>query len=97
MNILPARYKPANKQELVLIRSRLLPTWQTAAAIAQHCGLPARTVLAALKRHEQDWALETRMVRIDGHNQVHVYRRRQRILVMGVTFSVEADEEQGEG
>ena len=38
--------KALTRQQLRLVQTRLLSTWQTSAAIAQHCGLPARTVLA---------------------------------------------------
>lgn len=93
-----ARPRPLTRDQLRLVQSRLLSTWQTAAAIGQHCGLPARTVLAALKQHEREWGLEMRTTRIDGHNQVHVWRRRQRMLVMGVTFTLPGDnDEEGEG
>lgn len=94
MTIPLVRAKPATRDQLTLIKSRLLSTWQTAAAIAQHCGLPARTVLAALKRHQSDWALEMRTTRLDGHNQVHLWRKRQRVLVMGVSFPMPGDNEE---
>lgn len=77
-----------------VILSRLLPTWQTAAAIAQHSGLPARTVLALLKAKGEDWGLETRLARVDGHNEVHMFRQRQHILVMGVSFPMVADDQE---
>ena len=93
-----ARPKPATPAQVKLIRTRLLPTWQTSAAIGQHCGLPARTVLAALKKFQIDWGLEMRTVRIDGHNQVHLWRMRQRTMVLGVTFSLPGDnDDEGEG
>lgn len=88
-----ASSRPLNRDQLRIVRTRLLSTWQTSAAIAQHCGLPARTVLAALKRHETEWGLEMRTMRLDGHNQVHLWRRRQRILVMGVTFPLPGDDD----
>jgi len=84
--------RPLNRQQLKLVQTRLLPTWQTSAAIAQHCGLAARTVLTALKKHETEWGLEKRVVRIDGHNCVHLWRRRQRILVMGLSFPMGTDD-----
>ena len=88
--------KPLTRQQIKLVQSRLLSTWQTSAAIAQHCGMPARTVLAALKRHQSEWGLETRPLRVDGHNQVHLWRRRQRVLVMGVSFPMDGDNEDEE-
>lgn len=88
--------RPLGRAALKLVQTRLLPTWQTSAAIAQHCGLPARTVLAALKRHQSEWGLEMRTTRIDGHNQVHMWRRRQRVLLMGVSFPVDGDNEEGD-
>lgn len=92
------RPKPLTREQKRLIRNRLLSTWQTSAAIAQHCGLPARTVLAALQHNEREWGLEMRTVRLDGHNQVHLWRMRQRVLVMGVTFTLPGDnDDEGEG
>lgn len=85
--------RPLDRQQLKILHTRLLSTWQTSAAIAQHCGLPARTVLAALKKHEREWGLETRPLRMDGHNTVHVWRKRQRLLVMGVSFPMPDDNE----
>jgi len=85
--------KALNRQQLKLVQTRLLSTWQTSAAIAGHCGLPARTVLAALKKHEREWGLEMRTMRLDGHNQVHLWRRRQRLLVMGVSFPLPGDDD----
>jgi hypothetical protein len=83
--------RPLDRQQLKIVQTRLLSTWQTSAAIAQHCGLPARTVLAALKRYEREWGLQ---MRIDGHNQVHLWRRRQRLLVMGVSFPLPGDNDE---
>ena len=88
--------KPLTPPQLKLIRARLLPTWQTAAAIAQHAGFPAKTVLTILRKNANDWGLENRVIRIDGHNEVHMFRKRQMILVMGVSFPMAEDEEYGE-
>lgn len=93
----PIRAKPLTKLQLNLIRAALLPTWQTAAAIAQHAGCPARTAITALKTHATEWLLETRLARIDGHNQVHMFRQRRMVQVMGVTVPVDDDDEGGNG
>lgn len=87
------RTKAPTKLQLNLIKAALLPTWQTAAAIAQHAGLPARTAITALKAHATDWQLETRLARIDGHNQVHMFRQRRMVQVMGVAVPTDDDEE----
>lgn len=86
--------RPPTMLQVKLIRAAMLPTWQTAAAIAQHAGVPARTALTVLKRSATDWMLEAKLVRIDGHNQVHMFRQRRIVLVMGV--SVPQDEEEVE-
>lgn len=89
-----ARTKAPTKLQLNLIKAALLPTWQTAAAIAQHAGLPARTAITALKAHSTEWGLETRLARIDGHNQVHMFRQRRLVQVMGVTVPMDDDEDE---
>lgn len=76
--------KPPTKLQVDKIRISLLPTWQTAAAIAQHAGVPARTAITVLKRSATDWQLECKLVRIDGHNQVHMFRQRKLAMVLGV-------------
>lgn len=86
------RSRPPTKLERTLIQAALLPTWQTAAAIAQHAGVPARTALVVLKSHATDWRLENRLVRIDGHNQINLFRQRQMQMVMGVTVPMEQEE-----
>jgi 3-hydroxyisobutyrate dehydrogenase-like beta-hydroxyacid dehydrogenase len=91
----PLRTKPLTKLQLNLIRAALLPTWQTAAAIAQHAGCPARTAITALKTNATEWQLETRLARIDGHNQVHMFRQRRMVQVMGVTVPMDDEEEEG--
>lgn len=87
---LPMR-RPPTKLETGLIHAALLPTWQTAAAIAQHAGVPARTAVAVLKRQSEDWQLEVRTARIDGHNEVHMFRLRKPVKlvqVMGVAMPI---------
>lgn len=78
--------KPPTKLQVNLIRASLLSAWQTAAAIAQHAGVPARTAVTVLKAKETEWQLETRMVRVDGHNEVRMVRQRVMVKVMGVTM-----------
>ena len=92
MEAIGRRTRKLSKQEVRLVRSRLLPTWQSGAGIAMHAGLPAKTVLAALKRYANEWGVETKLIYLDGHNQVHMFRARQRVLVMGVSFPMDADE-----
>lgn len=75
---------PPTVRDVALIRAMVLPAWQTAAAIAQHAGVPARTAITVLKKNATDWQLETKLVRIDGHNQVHMFRQRRMVQVMGV-------------
>ena len=88
--------KPPTKLQLNLIKAALLPTWQTGAAIAQHAGVPARTAITALKANATEWRLETRLVRVDGHNEVHMFRQRQIVQVMGVAVPVGGDEAEEE-
>lgn len=88
----PIRPRQPTKLEISLTRAALLPTWQTAAAIGQHAGIPARTSLAVLQAKANEWQLETRLARIDGHNQVHMFRKRRMVQVIGVTVP-SADEE----
>lgn len=85
---------PATKVQLDLIRSVLLPAWQTAAAIAMHARLPARTALVVLKAAD-GWGIESKLVRIDGHNQVHVFRLRPVQIVLGVAMPVDCGVEAG--
>ncbi|MBA3591810.1 hypothetical protein [Methylibium sp.] len=75
------------------VRDALLPTWQTAAAIAMHAGVPARTAIAVLNHCANDWKLETKIARMDGHNQVHLFRQRKMIQIMGVTVPQDEEEE----
>lgn len=72
------------------IQPLLLETWLPVAAIAHMAGIPTKTALALLQRKCHEWALECRRVRIDGHNPVHMYRKRsqRRQLVMGVWMPV---------
>lgn len=72
------------------VQSLLLGTWLPVAAIAHLAELPTKTALAILQRRCHDWGLECRRVRIDGHNAVHLYRKRnqQRQMVMGVWVPV---------
>lgn len=87
-----ARPRQPTKLERTLIQAALLPTWQTAAAIAQHAGVPARTALTVLKTYATDWKLENRLVRIDGHNQINLFRQRSMHMVLGVTIPDEQEE-----
>jgi hypothetical protein len=86
------RSRPPTKLERTLIQAALLPTWQTAAAIAQHAGVPARTALTVLKAYANDWRLEGRRVRVDGHNEVSMWRQRSTRMVMGVTVAEDQEE-----
>lgn len=76
------------------IEAALLPTWQTGAAIAMHVGIPAKTAVSILRRHANAWGLENRKVRVDGHNEVNMYRRRHKVLVLGVLMPLDGDEEE---
>lgn len=86
--------RPPTKLERNLVQAALLPTWQTAAAIAQHAGVSARTAVTLLKAQANEWRLEVRRVRVDGHNEVTMFRQRKVVQVMGVTIALE--EEEGE-
>lgn len=86
--------RPPTRIQTNLIRAALLPTWQTAAAIAQHAGVPTRTTITVLRRMSTEWQLETRTLRIDGHNEVHMFRQRRLMQVMGVTVPVDDEEAQ---
>lgn len=90
-------WRPPTKLEANMIRAALLPTWQTAAAIAQHAGVPARTAVTVLKKQATDWQLETRLVRIDGHNEVHMFRQRRMVQMLGVMVPMGDEETEGEG
>jgi hypothetical protein len=83
--------KPPTLLQRALVHAALLPTWQTAAAIAQHGGVPARTAFTVLQRHANEWHLEMRRVRIDGHNEISVWRQRRMQVVMGVSVPVEEE------
>ncbi len=85
--------KPPTKLQQNLIRASLLSTWQTAAAIALHAGVPARTAVTVLKRSATEWKLDARRVRVDGHNEVLMFRQRKMIQVMGVTVPQDEEEE----
>jgi hypothetical protein len=94
MNLTKARNtRPMTAAELKQVRARLLPTWQTGAAIAQHAGLPAKTTIAALTKKANEWGLERRVIRIDGHNEVSLWRKRQLTMVLGVSFPMAGDED----
>lgn len=85
--------RPPTKLQVSLIQAALLPAWQTAAAIAQHAGVPARTAVTVLKRNATDWRLEHRLVRIDGHNEVNMFRQRRFVQVLGVSMAVNEEAE----
>lgn len=86
------RGKPSTQIQRTLIQAALLPTWQTAAAVAQHAGVPTRTAYAVLQKYANVWNLECRSVRIDGHNAVSMFRKRVLVRVMGVSIPQDVQE-----
>lgn len=79
----------------VRVRNVLLDTWLPVAAIASMLKIPTKTALAILQRNQIKWGLICVRVRIDGHNPVHLFRKRaqDRIQVMGVWMPVKQEVE----
>lgn len=81
------------RDEIDAVRAKVLPTWQTAAAIGRHANVPAQTAVAVLKQFATEWRLQGRMVRVDGHNIIRMYRQQPVIQVLGVAMPFEEDED----
>ena len=79
------------------IMDKLLFTWQPMAAIAQHAGVTNERAHEVLQRKRLDWNLDWQEARIDGHNNVHFYRkkRQNKVCVMGVWMPEKAQECEG--
>lgn len=64
-----------NTVDLNLLRQHLIMTWQPVAAIAYHADIPIKTALTGLLKLEQMGEVKKSLVRIDGHNQVHLFKK----------------------
>lgn len=65
----------SRKVDIDLIRSKLIKTWQPVAAIAFYADIPVRTALRGLLQLEAAGEVKKARVRIDGHNEVHLFKK----------------------
>lgn len=72
-----------------MVEAQLLHTWQPVAAIAARCDLPVKTVLVELLKMEDKGQVKKARVRIDGHNKVHMFKKLERRVVLGIVMPVE--------
>lgn len=69
---------------LVKIELSLLDTWQPVACIAARCDISAKMALSLLLSMRDDGKVLMSKVRIDGHNQVHAFKRAKYRRVLGM-------------
>lgn len=62
------------EDEVLKVRSVLLPTWQSVMAVSMHAELPHRMVLKILREQAERLRVERRDCRLDGHNTVWMVR-----------------------
>lgn len=69
------------------VRRCILPTWQTAAAIAMHAHIPTKTAWLILQSNAAEWGLEMKRTRTDGHNYVSMWRSKSApVVIFGVNL-----------
>ncbi len=59
------------------VTDRYIPVYVLAAFV----GMSERRAVAVFLEHRNDWGLEIREARIDGHNPVFCVRKKQRLLI----------------
>ena len=59
------------------VTDRYVPVY----VLAAFAGMSDRRAVAVFLEHREDWGLEIREVRIDGHNPVFCVRKKQRLLI----------------
>lgn len=74
------------------VKSALIPTWQSLAAIAYLTGLPVRTVEKICIELWNKGEIKATRARLDGHNKVHLFKSVEYITVFGQRMPVEKDE-----
>jgi hypothetical protein len=74
-----------------LIERELIPTWQPLAAIAYRTGLPVRTCESILVKMYNEGKVKCSRVRIDGHNLVHLFKRFEMQVILGVRLPMDVE------
>lgn len=86
-----SKQKPA---DLDLLRKHVIYTWQPVAAIAYHANIPVKTALCGLIKLEKAGEVKKSLVRIDGHNQVHLFKKLQYTKIFNVVIPVDNSEDE---
>lgn len=84
----------ARDVDLELLRKHTIKTWQPVAAIAHHANIPVRTALKGLLVLEQRGEVKKSRVRIDGHNEVHLFKRLEYTTVFNIRVPVDTSGEE---
>jgi hypothetical protein len=80
-----------NTVDLDLIRKHLIKTWQPVSAIAYHAEIPVKTALKGLLILEENGEAKKSRVRIDGHNEVHLFKKLEYTKVFGVVVPIDTN------
>lgn len=68
------------------LEGELLNTWQSAATLAARTGLHSRVVVGLMSELRDAGKVLMTRARIDGHNNVYMYRKTEYTRVLGMRF-----------
>ena len=73
------------------VSSKLLPTYQSLAAIALHAEVSNKECEKILVEMYNNGLIKGRQCRMDGHNLVHVFKKIEKVTIFGQQFPINDD------